>query len=402
MHRATAAFTVAGKPYPAGSYVVKAAQAFRPHLRDMFEPQDHPNDFEYPGGPPKRPYDITGYTLAYQMGVRFDRILDGFDGPFEKLAGLAKTPAGRVAPARNPAGYLLSHSFNDAFPGTAALLASGEEVYWLKKQDHWRQTTRRARSTFRRSPPPRPVSRKLAAQFGLNFDAVAAKPQGEAFQLHPARIGLWDRYGGSMESGHIRWIFEQAYPVPYELVYAPALNAGNLKSKFDVLIFPDGGDSRRRRTWRPRWTRRKRRSASDSVPNEYRNQIGSVTAAQTIPALRRFVEEGGTIVTIGSSTALAQHLGLPVTSALTETGAGWRSTPPAEHQVLRARLGARNQRGQQSPGRLWSAGQSGRLLRQQSGLPLTARRRARNARDRSPGTPAPNRSAAVGHGGSTT
>ena len=119
VHRATAPFTVAGKPYPAGSYVVKAAQAFRPHLRDMFEPQDHPNDFEYPGGPPKRPYDITGYTLAYQMGVQFDRILDGFDGPFEKLAGLAKTPAGHVAPARNPAGYLLSHSVNDAFPATA-------------------------------------------------------------------------------------------------------------------------------------------------------------------------------------------------------------------------------------------------------------------------------------------
>ena len=59
---------------------------------------------------------------------------------------------------------------------------------------------------------------------------------------------------------------------------------------------------------------------SDSVPNEYRNQLGTVTAAQTIPALRRFVEEGGTIVTIGSSTALAQHLGLPVTTALTETG----------------------------------------------------------------------------------
>ena len=30
IHRATAPFTVAGKSYPAGSYVVKAAQAFRP------------------------------------------------------------------------------------------------------------------------------------------------------------------------------------------------------------------------------------------------------------------------------------------------------------------------------------------------------------------------------------
>ena len=312
VHRASAPFTVAGKPYPAGSYVVKAAQAFRPHVRDMFEPQDHPNDFEYPGGPPKRPYDITGYTLAYQMGVRFDRILDGFDGPFEKLAGLAKTPEGRVAPAPNPAGYLLSHNLNDAFPATAALLASGEDVYWLKKS---------AGAIY---IPAKPTTAahiaKLASRFGLNFDTVASRPQGEAFQLHPARIGLWDRYGGSMESGHIRWIFEQAYPVPYELVYAPALNAGNLKSKFDVLIFPDGGiladggrGGRGGRGGNPV-------GLSDSVPNEYRNQVGSVNAAQTIPALRRFVEEGGTIVTIGSSVSLAQYLGLPVTTALTETG----------------------------------------------------------------------------------
>ncbi len=54
----------------------------------MFEPQDHPNDFRYPGGPPIPPYDATGYTLAFQMGVQFDRILDGFDGPFERVTGL--------------------------------------------------------------------------------------------------------------------------------------------------------------------------------------------------------------------------------------------------------------------------------------------------------------------------
>ena len=59
-HRATAPFTVDGKQYPAGSYVFKGAQAFRPHLLDMFEPQDHPNDFQYPGGPPIPPYDSAG------------------------------------------------------------------------------------------------------------------------------------------------------------------------------------------------------------------------------------------------------------------------------------------------------------------------------------------------------
>ncbi len=64
VHRATAGFTVGGKAYPAGSIVVKTAQAFRPHVLDMFEPQDHPNDFAYPGGPPIPPYDSAGWTLA--------------------------------------------------------------------------------------------------------------------------------------------------------------------------------------------------------------------------------------------------------------------------------------------------------------------------------------------------
>ena len=68
VHRATAPFTVNGKSYPASSYVVKTAQAFRPHVIDMFEPQDHPDDIPYPGGPPTPPYDSTGYTLAYRWG----------------------------------------------------------------------------------------------------------------------------------------------------------------------------------------------------------------------------------------------------------------------------------------------------------------------------------------------
>src|SRR5262249_54078463 len=97
--RAPAPFTVAGKQSPAGSYVVKAAQPFRAHLMDMFEPQDHPDDIPYPGGPPRPPYDVTGYNIAYSMGIVFDRILEGFDGPFEKIPDMAPVPKGTVPPA---------------------------------------------------------------------------------------------------------------------------------------------------------------------------------------------------------------------------------------------------------------------------------------------------------------
>src|SRR5262249_24734303 len=90
---ASASFDVKGRKYPEGSYVVKTNQAYRPHILDMFEPQDHPDDFAYPGAPPTRPYDTTGWTLAYTMGVKFDRILDAFECPCRKL------PIERIKPA---------------------------------------------------------------------------------------------------------------------------------------------------------------------------------------------------------------------------------------------------------------------------------------------------------------
>jgi hypothetical protein len=68
VEKAKTDFTVNNKKYPAGSYIVKNNQAFRPHVIDMFDPQDHPNDFQYPGGPPVRPYDAAGWTLGVSDG----------------------------------------------------------------------------------------------------------------------------------------------------------------------------------------------------------------------------------------------------------------------------------------------------------------------------------------------
>ena len=60
VHRATAPFTVAGKTLSGRLVRREDGAGFRPHVLDMFEPQDHPNDFAYPGGPPKPPYDNAG------------------------------------------------------------------------------------------------------------------------------------------------------------------------------------------------------------------------------------------------------------------------------------------------------------------------------------------------------
>ena len=97
IHRATAPFTVNGKSYPANSYVVKTAQAFRPHVHGHVRAAGSSRTTSRTrAAPPTPPYDSTGYTLAFQMGVQFDRILDAFDGPFVKIDGFAKVPAGTI------------------------------------------------------------------------------------------------------------------------------------------------------------------------------------------------------------------------------------------------------------------------------------------------------------------
>jgi hypothetical protein len=324
VHRATAEFTVAGKTYPAGSFVIQAAQAFRPHLRDMLEPQDHPNDFLYPGGPPRPPYDTTGYTLAYMMGVQFDRILDGFTGPFEKIEGLAAIPPAK-APAKGAAGYLLSHQVNDSFPATTRLLSAGEDVYWLKTEFSAGGKTYPAGTIYIPAKATTAAQiERLARELGLSFDAAPVKARGAALQLRPVKVGLWDRYGGSMDSGWIRWLFEQAFPIPYERVYAPGLDAGDLKSKFDILIFPEGAipDGAGRAGGRP--------GGAPEVPAEFKDQAGSITLAKTGPRLREFVEEGGTLFAIGRSANFGGYLGLPLTNALVETVNGVQRRLPAE------------------------------------------------------------------------
>ena len=62
-------------------------------------------------------------------------------------------------------------------------------------------------------------------------------------------------------------------------------------------------------------------SAADrNVPEEFRNRRGTITATRTTPQIRKFLEQGGTVLCIGSSTGLGSQLGLPLTNHLVENG----------------------------------------------------------------------------------
>src|SRR5262249_30293903 len=134
-------------------------------------------------------------------------------------------------------------------------------------------------------------------------------------------------------SGWARWILEQ-FEFPFERVFAPALDAGDLNNRFDVLIFVEGGiplfnngsgaesgGGRRRGPAEP----------PQNVPAEYQSQLGRVTVEKTLPRIKQFIENGGTVITIGeSSTNLAAYLRLPIENHLVEDG---RSLPRTKYYI---------------------------------------------------------------------
>jgi hypothetical protein len=373
IHRATAAFTVNGKQYPANSLVVKTAQAFRPHVMDMFEPQEHPDDIPFPGAPPTRPYDNAGYTLAFQMGVQFDRILEGFNGPFEKLTDFAKVPAGTIRGEQAVAGYYFSHKSNDSFIALNRLLNANEEVSWLANGPMGAGTFYVANK-----PTTRAILQKAATDLGVSFDSATAAPTGQMSRLRKLRVGLFDTYGGGMPSGWTRLLLEN-FEFPFEVVYPPMLDAGNLRAKYDVLLFneaglvaPGGGGGGRgggggagagapppavaggdpagraggagaavggggrgqgggRAGGQGVRDPNDKRGPFTDYPEEFTRRRGNVSAA-TMEKIREFVEQGGTVLAIGSSAqAAVQLFKLPLSNHLVKPDGS--AVPGTEYYV---------------------------------------------------------------------
>jgi hypothetical protein len=307
IEQAKSDFTVGGKSYPAGSYVVRANQAFRPHVLDMFEPQDHPNDFQYPGGPPVRPYDAAGWTLAFQMGVQFDRILDKLDGPFEQIEyGKLQVPPVQQT-QKSTAGYLLNVAVNNSFTAVNDLLKSGVEVYRIT--DAFGEMPA---GSFYVPSNGFTVLQKSGIALGTKAKPLSAKPRG-AVKVNPGRIALFDQYGGSIPAGWVKWIMEQ-YHFAYQVVYPQDIDKGDLNSRYDVILFISGGIP----PVGNKPVRSSRQPKAEDIPVEFRSLLGTITTEKSVPQLKAFLEKGGNIVSIGSSTDLAYHLGLPVKNALTE------------------------------------------------------------------------------------
>ncbi|MEZ6035972.1 MAG: M14 family metallopeptidase [Planctomycetota bacterium] len=307
LQRATKAFEVAGRTVPAGSLVVQCDQCYRAHVLDMFEPQWHPDDLR--DGKPVPPYDAAGWTLALQHDLQVIRCLDALEGPFEAIAEL---PAFDAVPVpQTSAGWRLDPRDSHALLAVNHLQQKGCVVQWTG-DGYFVPVT----------PQASVVVKELARDFGVKAVSSAVAPT-TATKVPPVRLGLFDVYGGHMPTGQARWLLEQ-FGFPVQTVWGQRIEAGDLRRDFDVLVFFTGLPG-------PRDLDRaiERRATvdldalRDALPpfedwSDLEARKVALTGENALPALRQFVEQGGTLIAMcgggreSEVEKVIRHFELPV------------------------------------------------------------------------------------------
>jgi Zinc carboxypeptidase len=290
VERAKAPFSAGGRRYGAGSFVIRGAQPFEPYVKDLLTPQVYPDMRLYPGGPPKRPYDITGWTLSYQMGVRADRIAELVDVPTESV-DVAAMPAGTIPAgiAGQPYYFAIDPRANDGFIAVNRLLKDRVPVYRATQAVAGGGTEFPA-GVFLMEPTTNSGSLLEAAR-PLGVDVVV----GPTVPSNPARvrvrtplIGLYHGWGGNMDEGWTRWLLEQ-FEFPYASVFDRDVRGGNLRARFDVILLPDAT-----------YEQMLNGLPAGSMPDPY---TGGMTP-RGVANLVDFVNEGGTLVAMDRAAEL--------------------------------------------------------------------------------------------------
>jgi Zinc carboxypeptidase len=298
VERATAPFSAGGRTYPEGSFVIRGAQAFRPLLEDLMNPQEYPDRRVYPGGPPDVPYDITGWTLPLQMGVEVDKLATDVEAQTEPV-DFPEPPAGVVSDDADVA-YALDPRVNDSVTTVNRVLAAGGQVSRATTAVRTDQG-RYPAGAFLIEPDSeiRGVLEAAAEELGVDVAALNRWPDATATVKAP-RVGLYYGYDVSDDQGWNRQLLEQ-FEFDFDLVNHDVVRAGDLRGKYDVLILPDDDLE----------TMRDGMDA-DEVPAQY---AGGMTR-KGLQNVRQFVRQGGTLVALDSANELPmQVLGIPVTDA---------------------------------------------------------------------------------------
>jgi hypothetical protein len=313
--------TSEGRTLPAGSVVFLAAQPYRPFLIEMMERQRYP---EVRQGPDTReifkPYDVTAWTLPLLMGVDWMRVDQPFEAAWEESFALPWTDGGPIAASDWIA---IPATSNQSFTLINRLLAKGVRVdRALAPIDAPGAHGERPLRAGAFLVPGRAAEtvRKLAAELRVSAVGLDRMPAVPRAVLQSPRVGMYKPWAASMDEGWTRLVLDR-HDFAHKSLDNGAMARRNLHAGLDVIVLPDIEknvivEGKPKSEDGPTYF--------EPLPPPYAGGIGKAG----IEGLRAFVEQGGTLVCLGSSSALAiEELNLPVRDLVAKARSAEFSVP---------------------------------------------------------------------------
>jgi hypothetical protein len=293
VERSASPLTYAGTSYPPGTWVLPAAQPYRAHLKDMMERQVYPKRLNA-DGTAEPPYDVAGWTLPLQMGVRAVTVAEPPVPAGERVERVEPIRGGIDGNIEEAKCFAIRNQANDDFLVVNALLDAGVPVDLLNPAEADRQWTGALR--FAADPQARRVLDRVLPTVSTRVQAVRTEPGNGSTRVRPARVGLYQPWVPSMDEGWTRLVLER-FGFKYATLHNADIRTGGLRDRLDVVVLP----SISARTIRDGYRENETEPA-------YVGGLGREGA----DALREFLRNGGTLVCLSDSTDYAiEELDVP-------------------------------------------------------------------------------------------
>jgi hypothetical protein len=299
VHTATSAFKAGAVEVRTGDYLVRGDQPYRTVADMYFAVQNYS-----PSNP--NPYDDTGWTFQYMRNLVIKPITDrsALTQQMTMLTGDAKAPGG--IEGTGPV-VIVDHTADNAL---VTLRFKHATVKMQAAEAEFEAGGRKFRAgSFIIPSGDRAALDATLKQLGLSGVAVASAPSVRTHDLDVPRVGYVHSWANTQNEGWVRAAFD-TYGVPYTYFADIKLREGNLRQKYDVIVYPHvGGNAQSQVAGIPKTGKlplpyKKSAETPNLGAQDEADDIRGGMGFDGLLELRKFVEQGGTLITEGATALI--------------------------------------------------------------------------------------------------
>ncbi len=321
--------------FPAGSFIVKLDQPYGRLAKILLEKQEFPD-------PNLRTYDDTGWTMGLMTHTDIREISDSSILDVQVGKARADHIPGTIRGSNPDHGYAVLHNGSNSMITLRSRLPN-VQVKVTDKQFKAGETVIPAGSFILPASVPADTLRqvrKLVTDLGLQAVALQSEPQVVMHEADLPRLAVYSTWGSTQDVGWVRYALDR-FEVPYELIYKERVRQGRLSRDFDVILIPEQAESARGLVFdiepssRPLAYTRTAEFQSLGMYGQSEDISGGMGLEGALE-FRRFVEDGGVLVTLGSASLFPIEFGLTWTvDTRRPTPQFYAPGPIVEAEVLR-------------------------------------------------------------------